>query len=102
MPVAAQRWVDELALPERAGVLAWLWEAQSEGVALLANYYRMPDANEAATPMLGTTREALLGTRGDHPIWSVVLHEDGTRPAPMELPGGTDGPTEADGPEPVK
>jgi hypothetical protein len=41
MPVASQRWVDELALPERAAVLAWMWDAQSEGVVLLGEDFRV-------------------------------------------------------------
>jgi diguanylate cyclase (GGDEF)-like protein/PAS domain S-box-containing protein/putative nucleotidyltransferase with HDIG domain len=92
MPAVARRWVDALALPERASVLGWLWDAQPEGVIVLGAGGRVLDANRAAAAMLGVTREALVGKLPDDPVWRRIRLPDGTPVAPGELPGGPRGP----------
>jgi diguanylate cyclase (GGDEF)-like protein len=90
--VATRRWVDELALGERAEVLAWLWDAQSEGVMLLDATGRVLDANDAAAALLGLPRDALIGATREHRLWRCLHHPDGSPVALDELPGAPRGP----------
>ena len=73
----ARRWLELLARPERAAVLAWVWDMQDEGLVLLDGAGRILDANQAACSMLDVEREAMVGTTPEDPLWRRIELADG-------------------------